>query len=70
MRLQTWTYFRSLRLIPSISIDWRRITNNYKLTGIWITFEFLYWTIELYLWEMADEEMIKYIDKQMNNEKK
>ena len=70
MRLQTWTYYKSIRLIPSISIDWRRITSNFKLSAIWITFEFLYWTIELYLWEMADEEMIKYIDKQMNNEKK
>ena len=67
MRLQTWTYFKSLTLIPSISIDWRRINNRYKLCSIWITFEFLFFDYELYLWEMPDEEMIKYIQK---NEKK
>ena len=67
MRLQTWTYFKSLTLIPSISIDWRRINNRYKLCAIWITFEFLFFDYELYLWEMPDEEMIKYIQK---NEKK
>ena len=63
MRTEIYTYLKCLRLIPSISIDWRRINNRYKLCGIWITFEFLFWTIEIYLWEMADEEMIKYIVK-------
>ncbi len=66
MRTDTYTYFKSLRLIPSISIDWRRINHRYKLCAIWITLEFLFWTIEIYLWELDNELIIKEIDKQMN----
>jgi hypothetical protein len=70
MRTETYTYFKSITLIPSISIDWRTLSALKRLTAVWITFTFLWWTIEMYLWEINDEDhinMIHDLDKKISN---
>lgn len=68
MRTEIYTYFKSITLIPSISIDWRLFSPLKKLMAVWITLSFLWWTIEIYLWEINDEDhinMIHEIDKKI-----
>ena len=68
MKIKTYKYFKSITLIPSISIDWRTLSALKRLTAVWITFTFLWWTIEIYLWLISDDDhisMIHELDKKL-----
>lgn len=70
MKIRKYAFYRSLDIIPSITIDWRLFGPIKKLTSVWITLSFLFWTIEIYLWEINDEDhinMIHELDKKISN---
>jgi len=68
MKINTYAYYKSLHILPSLSIEWRNVVRKGKFCALWIEFIFLFWTIEIYLWELDDETVIKEMHKHINND--